>query len=172
MTTLPANYLPLADCTAPQACRVDDLEHANMLTHALEIKPSPATEYHRKFNLNQPVMWSALARLDGFRELKAGWDGDGAPAIDSQIMVAARQLITDHADLIASPFFVFPTLDGGVQLEWSRNGGRRELELELETPDKIHYLFTDEARGVSEETFCSVTDHLFIRGLITRVNGG
>jgi hypothetical protein len=172
MTMLPANCLPLAECTAAQAYRADEVEHAGVLAHAWEIAPSPATKYHRAYNLNQPVMWSALAKLDGFRKLETGWDGDGAPAIDPQIIVAARQLINKHADLIASPFYVFPTLEGGVQLEWSREGGRRELELELETPQQIHYLFTDEAQGISEEDFCPVIDDALIRGLITRVNGG
>ena len=87
-----------------------------------------AVDIFSGMQLDNRFLSVVLAKLDSFRDLASGWDGDGAPAIDPQIVVAARQLIADHADLIASPFYVFPTLEAGVQLEWFTEGGRRELE--------------------------------------------
>ena len=128
-------------------------------------------DYERGFTLDQSAVRQARAKLDGFADLQPGWDTDGyAPAIDTQIIKAAGELIVDLADQIAHPFYVVPTLQGGVNLEWRR--GPRELELELVSPDRIEYLFTDEANGIEEEAICQVTDDAFIRGLLARVHGG
>ncbi|MEE9404822.1 MAG: hypothetical protein V3V20_08010 [Algisphaera sp.] len=131
---------------------------------------NPLRAYQQKLVLNQPMMWEVVNKLKSFAELVHGWDGDQAPAICPNVIAAVRDLIVNYADLIASPFFVVLTLEGGVQLEWRR--GSRELELELINPFQIEYLFTDEDKGVSEENTFALNDESLIRELITRVNGG
>jgi len=149
------NYSPLTHQT--EACDASDLGN-------------PLRAYRQQLTLNQPMIWGVLSKLESFANLTHGWDGDQAPTICPQVIAATRKLISSHADLIASPFFVVPTLEGGVQLEWRR--GSRELELELINPSQIEYLFTDEDQNISEENIFPLSDDALIRELIARVNGG
>lgn len=154
---------------APASYVVGDMYCNASLPHGLE-----EIDMHRRYQitlaLERPALQVALSTLNKLGDLQPGWDGDAAPAIDPRIIDTARELIGELADLIVSPFYVVPTLQGGVQLEWHR--GPRELELELVNEYAIEHLFTDKDGGISEEGTCAVLDSTFIRGLITRVNGG
>ena len=57
-------------------------------------------------------------RLAELRRLRPGWmDGEGVAPSSGALDVVERALDSHLADLVESPQ-VFPTLDGGVQLEW------------------------------------------------------
>ena len=51
---------------------------------------------------------------------------------------------------------VVPMAKGNLQFEWHE--GPRSLELEIESPDQIHYLKWYPEEGIEEEGFLSIRD--------------
>jgi hypothetical protein len=51
---------------------------------------------------------------------------------------------------------VVPTSRGGIQLEWHRAGV--DLEIEIESPDRVNVFFEDDREGTEEEI--TLTDDL------------
>lgn len=72
------------------------------------------------------------ARIDELRLLKNGWlDGKLGKSLDSdQLNWLEGQLDTYLSDLLASPY-LYPTAEGGVQLEWSICGYEITLDIDL-----------------------------------------
>ncbi len=87
-----------------------------------------------------------LKRLE---ELPANWDGQGAAPIHPQILQAARQLAGDLPPNLTRVPRVVPLANGSLQFEWHE--GSRSLELEIETPETIHYLKWHPEEGVEDE---------------------
>jgi hypothetical protein len=87
--------------------------------------------------------------LEDLRRLNAGWDGYGAEPINSATIDAALRVVDQlPASLVDAPQVV-PMTRGRLQLEWHR--GNRSLELEFETPERLHYLKWDSDAGIEEE---------------------
>lgn len=110
---------------------------------------------HPQFYYDPEFVPFCLARLGELAELKPGWDGEGAPAIDSNILIAAREMIGSLPRFVAARPMVVPLTSGGVQLEWHK--GRTVLELEFESPDTVHYLKWDPDNEIEEESTLPVT---------------
>jgi len=116
-----------------------------------------------------PAPWvePTLRTLGNLLVLSAGWDSYGARAPDPSCVLAAwRLLAAVMRDNIPAPSVV-PTVRGGVQLEWHRNGA--DLEIEVVAPREFVVSF--EAGAVSWEK--SLTDDFAkLAPALDRIAGG
>jgi hypothetical protein len=72
-----------------------------------------------------------LRRLRSIADLPAGWSGRGGPPVEPQLLPQAFQLIADimpNDDPSYVPHLV-PTVEGGLQMEWHRDGFDLEIEM-------------------------------------------
>ena len=90
-----------------------------------------------------------LARLEELRELKDGWlDGAGhAPAHDGLDWLS----VAFERHYVGAPLpYVYPTAEGGVQMEWSL--GSREISLEVTFADhSAEWFWTDVSNDDEDE---------------------
>jgi len=85
----------------------------------------------------------ALGRLEIVASLPRGWDSEGGPPPNAQLVTAAADLLRDlQGDDLPLPF-VCPIAGGGLQLEWSSGG--KEVELELVDERTIGFLRAEAA---------------------------
>jgi hypothetical protein len=96
------------------------------------------------------------AAIESLRALAPNWDGYGAPAIDPDVIEAAKAFIARLPENVAFRPLVVPMSNGTLQLEW--HDGPKSLELEFESPDSIRYLQWHPDRGVEKEDSFSATD--------------
>ncbi|NUQ66492.1 MAG: hypothetical protein HUU20_28860 [Pirellulales bacterium] len=94
--------------------------------------------------------------MDRLAALPPNWDGESASPIDPEIIEAARNLITGLPEDIGCGPVVVPSADGHVQFEW--NAGPVALELEIESPEVVHFLQWHPEAGVEEEGFFGIDD--------------
>ena len=70
-------------------------------------------------------------RLDEFRDLKEGWlDGKGVAPGNAGLDWFAKCFARHYPDVLPVPF-VYPTAEGGVQLEWTLAGHELSLDVNL-----------------------------------------
>jgi hypothetical protein len=92
------------------------------------------------------------SELDRLAALAPNWDRYGAPAIDPQIIAAAKVFLRALPENIAYRPRVVPMSPGNLQFEWHH--GPKVLELEFESPATIRFLQYDpEAKVEEEDTF-------------------
>jgi hypothetical protein len=96
------------------------------------------------------------AELDRLAALPKNWDAQGANATDRQVIAAARRFIAVLPKNVAGIPAVVPMAKGNLQFEWHE--GPRSLELEIESPELVHYLKWDSQDGVEEEGTYSISD--------------
>ena len=96
------------------------------------------------------------AAIESLRALAPNWDSYGAPAIDPDVIEAAKAFIAKLPENVAFRPLIVPMSNGTLQLEW--HDGPKSLELEFESPDSIRYLQRHPDRGVEKEDSFSVTD--------------
>lgn len=71
----------------------------------------------------------ALNRLDSVAGLPSGWDGEGGPPLNPEIVASAATLLQYlQRDDVPLPF-ICPIAGGSLQMEWSSEGKQVELEL-------------------------------------------
>lgn len=108
----------------------------------------------------------AFALLDEFATLEAGWDSYSAELISPVAIRVARGLLmlsagfltaSETSDVAVRPV---PIADGGVQLEWFRDG--HELEVEIQADGTLSYLVaeSDNVAPIAEQEPASVDDVL------------
>ena len=74
------------------------------------------------------------ARIDEIRNIKSGWmDGQGDSPDEAHLDWFVAQFETHYPDDLPLPY-VYPTLDGGIQLEWTLDS----LEISLRIPKGEH----------------------------------
>jgi hypothetical protein len=83
-------------------------------------------------NLEPGFVVDVQAAIESLRALAPNWDGYGAPAIDADVIEAAKAFIAKLAENVASRPLVVPMSNGTLQLEW--HDGPKSLELEFESP--------------------------------------
>ncbi len=111
------------------------------------------------------------ARLDQVAALASNWDGHGAAPVDPELIRAVRSWgPTMPGWAFAPPPAVVPLSSGAVQLEW--RSGDRLLELEFETPDRIHFLRWDPPHSVDDEDTTPIADRDRVERLIAWVSNG
>ena len=96
------------------------------------------------------------AAIESLRLLAPNWDGYGAPAIDTDVIEAAKAFIAKLAENVAFRPLVVPMSNGTLQLEW--HDGPKSLELEFESPYSIRYLQWHPNRGVEKDDRFSTAD--------------
>jgi hypothetical protein len=87
--------------------------------------------------------------LNRLAALPENWDLERAKPIDPVIIEAAKNFIAKLPKYIATIPSVVPSAAGNLQFEWSK--GPRTLEIEIETPNTIHYLKWHPEEGIEEE---------------------
>ena len=88
---------------------------------------------------------AAHAKLDELKRFEKNWD----------IIQAAHEFLANMPADIEFPAVV-PGSSGNVQFEW--NVGSRELELEIETPERVYYGRWDNDDDSVEEGTCPLAD--------------
>jgi hypothetical protein len=99
--------------------------------------------------LSRP-QWLPAARLllRKVELLEPNWDMDGAPAIAPDAILTAEALVSWFALSAVPPPDIFPTVVGGIQLEWHIFGLDAELEISA-SGREIEALYHDLRTGVS-----------------------
>jgi hypothetical protein len=105
------------------------------------------------------------SKISALRQLPPGWDGYAARQISPAIIDAAIEFVKALKDNVAPRPRIVPLTSGGLQLEWV-SGERNALELEFESPEKIHYLRWQPTAHVEDENVFDVTDVRFAEGLL------
>lgn len=99
----------------------------------------PRAQWGMLSNFANKPAWleSAVDRLASLVRLEAGWDSYQARTIDPQraqhVLLALLEVMKPATPLPS----IVPTTDGGIQLEWHRNG--IDLEIEPVSPNRIEY---------------------------------
>jgi len=109
-------------------------------------------------NSNAANRWSTvskelvqtIAALNGLADLPARWNSYNAAPIDPETIAAACYLVQSAMLVSTPPPAVVPTVRGGVQLEWHRNGV--DLEIRIDSPNQA-ILFVEDSDGEHEEQF-------------------
>lgn len=90
-----------------------------------------------------------LQSLGEVLALPANWDSYGARRIGLSSIVSALELLCITMRPETPAPLVVPTTRGGLQLEWHTGG--IDLEVEVESPGRIHARYEDNNRGVTWE---------------------
>jgi hypothetical protein len=140
--------------------RLDESIHAEIDRLRSEIRATLTPE-------RQSTNWlsAAQADLEGFGQLKQGWDQEHARPISSKAIDAAANLAAVVAGFTSLPPKVVPLPGGTVQFEWRQ--GRRLLTIEVGPSSKIHCLKWDPATKCAEERNIRIGDHAGVASLIT-----
>ena len=102
-----------------------------------------------------PPAWfnSLLTGIGRIGELEENWDSYGARPIDPRCAETTTNLLLSVLDSGTPKPSVVPTSRGGIQLEWHRAGV--DLEIEIESPDRVNVFFEDHREGTEEEITAS-----------------
>ncbi|MGW1956720.1 hypothetical protein ACWCPI_28895 [Streptomyces sp. NPDC001920] len=97
-----------------------------------------------------PPEWSE--RLTELHDLEAGWlDGVGQQ-VSRKVLREAESLLLEFLDEQVKRPYIYPTEDGGVQLEWPYSAG--EVTLTVTSDEKVEaYAFSKEDDRESDRTF-------------------
>ncbi|MCY1300594.1 hypothetical protein D9M70_501670 [compost metagenome] len=110
-----------------------------------------------------------LARIDELRLLRAGWlDGHGQVPSPAEFDWLETFFTQSYPSSLPAPY-VFPTEDGGIQLEWRT--GNQDMSLEINLSDKsgeVHTFNTETYEEIYEEL--SLVDQEDIDRLIDLVS--
>lgn len=93
------------------------------------------------------VLPELLAELNRLNQLEPNWDGEAAAAITPRAIGEARQILSNALgsypllERSLRPFFVVPSPDGGVDLEW--RSGQRSVEIAIDPDGTIAFLTAD-----------------------------
>ncbi len=98
------------------------------------------------------VDWTWVPSLiDRFRELlrlPRDWDSYGAEPVRSEAALTGALIANACITRGARIPHIVPTVEGGVQLEWSAHG--RDLEVEVLSPKEVSVLYREDGRPVWE----------------------
>jgi len=100
-------------------------------------------------------LFDFIARLKQFLSLPENWDASGANRVSpTSVRLASSLIIRIDSQLGLSPYFVSPTRDGGVLIEY-RNGDLH-IEIWMESEDFAEMLITRNDEVLFEETISRV----------------
>ena len=126
------------------------------ITSGSRLEEIPFGEHTIVIMLLEPLSsWSSdlLAKISELGNLEEGWDSYGARPVDPQCAVAAVEFLLYVLDASLPKPSIVPTNRGGIQLEWHRAGA--DLEIEIESPTRLHVFFEDEQDGREDEVTLS-----------------
>lgn len=114
-----------------------------------QIQRPPSRKLVIRFRGGPEPIWleAVKVQLDRILRLEDGWDSYGGRAIRLEVVRGMIELLARLGSNIRPPA-VFPTANGGIQLEWNTDAG--SLEIEFEGEDRISF-FAEETGGVEVE---------------------
>jgi hypothetical protein len=102
----------------------------------------------------------AVSRIDAFADLPAGWDSYGARPITREAADISRAILyrlheaaLERGTIALAPYHVAPSPDGGVAIEWRRDG--RSIELWITPTGSLTAAIDDPLNGTVEREFHS-----------------
>jgi len=118
----------------------DTIKHTNLFAHE-----SSALRYKKwieghggkilsiaKYKREEEPFRLCLSRLEELRQLKPGWYEGDSPALSSEGLDWFQEVFEDHySDSLELPFFIYPTSEGKVRLEWLISSHDISLEIDL-----------------------------------------
>ncbi len=78
-------------------------------------------------------------RLNELAALPEGWDGKRAPAVAPQACVSAARMLSELAEELVPRPDISPSLDGGLLLEWDRDGVELDIFIEPDGSATVYY---------------------------------
>lgn len=92
-----------------------------------------------------------LAAIQALSQLQAGWhDGEGLAL--NPVALERLALLFQHYDRSRPSPYVYPTLEGGVRLEWSLGAWEVSLELSLPSLDADFHAVNIHTQASQEQT--------------------
>lgn len=81
------------------------------------------------YGVGEPPNWldRAVQQIARLAHLPPNWDSYGAPAIDTESVIAAFDVLELAINADASQPTIVPAKRGGIQLEWSRGAANLEI---------------------------------------------
>ncbi len=141
------------ELAASQHCSADEVVRDALSAYvqtAKRVLPKGTRKYAPGYSDQLDREFNRLAALP------PNWDAQGALAIEPEIIAAARRFADRLPENLVSAPAVVPMSKGNLQFEW--HDGPRSLELEIETPETIHYLKWHPEQGIEEEDVFPSTD--------------
>jgi len=81
-------------------------------------------------------------RIDNILELKDGWyDNDSGTAFNKLHLLTFQNLFLENFNKDLQLPYIFPMIDGDIQLEWTLGDRNIELEVNIETLNSVLYYF-------------------------------
>lgn len=119
----------------------------------------PQSEVVVEISQPEPTwLYPALDRLQHLSRLGRNWDSYGGRALTDEAVFTALSVIGRLLSDESVPPAIVPTSDGGVQLEWHRDGD--ELEIRVTPNGEISAFRFNEAAGEGAEV-----DHVSLSNL-------
>jgi len=134
MATLPCPD-PLFDDQREHRGRTEPaLPHRHRVVLEIKVRRAKADDERIEISESALPPWVQLAvqRLRTVADLPPGWSGAGGPPVESRLFPRAFELIHELMPEGGNPSYVpyiVPTVDGGLQLEWHRDGFDLEIEI-------------------------------------------
>ncbi len=158
-------WADLAGSTAYKLVPIAAPEEAGSSTDEFWLPPAVGNTEHLSWN-------EAFDRLDELSRLPANWDSYGADPISPNALARGREaLFALRAEFeegfgeLFLPGNIVPIADGGLQLEWDRDG--LYLEVEFTADEEIVYLITEE---VGSSRKASSGENISIAGVVRLVS--
>lgn len=127
---------------------------------------APSIASHR-WSTDSKELVQTIAALNGLADLPARWNSYDAAPIDLETIAVACDLVQSAMLVSTPPPSVVPTVRGGVQLEWHRNG--IDFEIRIDSPSQAS-IFVEDSDGEHEEQFEPTLGLRVIQDWIKRVS--
>ena len=98
--------------------------------------PNVSAKIHATAPMPKPLL-QAIHGIVDLLALQPGWNSYSAKPIPSPNAVRAIQLLAEFLDTGTPPPVIVPTVHGGIQLEWHRNGV--DIEIYVESPEDVSF---------------------------------
>ena len=121
-------------------------------------------EWHLQEYINPTFTADLISKIEALEDLPKNWDCEGSLPIKEAIIEAAKVFSNELGDDLVWVPDVVPMSRENLQFDWTE--GERSLELEIESPETIHYLKWDFDRGIEEEDTFPISDVEKARQLI------
>lgn len=132
-----------------------------------QLQRSPSRKLVIRFRGGAEPIWleDVKEKLERILRLEDGWDSYGGRAIRLEVVRGMIGLLARLGSNIRPPA-VFPTADGGIQLEWNTDAG--SLEIKLEGEDRIS--FFAEATGMVEIEKEGISQAVFLTDFYQKID--
>ncbi len=103
---------------------------------------------------------NVIAKLNEFLTLEENWDSYGAEKIDVNSTIFVFEMLTELIKIDITEPFIFPSNDGGIQMEWHK--ADVDFEIKINPDRNVEFLFDDDRNEFNsiEEEF------VFIRSML------